>query len=112
MTDGCGFMNKAGADEVLYQSHNSLTVYPVALHVQRLLDLKYLPTAVQARIAGVKGMVCNMTCIGEGIGLRVTDSSYYIRMAIRQIGRYYGVDRRRSRFAAVAGVFFLEILHN
>ncbi|KAF8320916.1 hypothetical protein DL93DRAFT_2224612 [Clavulina sp. PMI_390] len=39
MTDGCGFMNRE-----------------VALQVQRMLDLKHLPTAIQARVGGVKGM--------------------------------------------------------
>lgn len=41
----------------LVLTSSSLNRNLVALQVQRILDLKYLPTAVQARIAGVKGIV-------------------------------------------------------
>lgn len=59
MTDGCGFMNKAGeCSNMLLSKNNHVTEHIiVALQIQRLLNLKFLPTAVQARIGGVKGMV-------------------------------------------------------
>ena len=57
MTDGCGYMNRACKPSNLHGITMVPQAFSVAQRIQRIMGLDDLPSAVQMRIGGAKGMV-------------------------------------------------------